>query len=495
MPPDVANTITPVCAAPTACHSLTATLPGEIILDPCYSPTLTSLSPTTGNAATTITFGGTGFGTTQACVRASVGDHTCTLSGVPTDTSASCTIDHQNTLRPGSYDIAIGIMPTGGFPPINSAVGDKFLYEWVVTSISPSEGSTRGGTRLTLQGYGFCAMADLEVAVGTLPCDVQSATYTSIECITRDGTTTDPISVTCSGVQVPCDSACTFSATATQTPTVSAVSPSSVACSGTVTIDGAGFGTDKNAIVVKFGGHQATVDTATDTQIACTSPCLPVTLQDVSVNVAGKGNADGSFTIKGDAALTSATPDKGSLNGGTLLTFSGNGFDCSDIAVQIDSKACDISQCSPGNVVCSTPAGSAAATHTLSITSGGMTFPSTEDFEYSMADTPTVSAVAPAQGVAEDTVTITGSKFSTTPADNLVSVGGAAWTVTGATATQLICTVTGNSPGTYMVKVRVSNLGNATSSPTFQYDLSLTSITPNGGKHGRTFLLITIDYR
>src|SRR5690349_6659139 len=53
----------------------------------------------------------------------------------------------------------------------------------------------------------------------------------------------------------------------------------------------------------------------------------------------------------------------------------------------------------------------------------------------------TIQTFTPASGVAGATVTITGTNFSTTPANNIVYFGAVKATVTSATATQLIATV------------------------------------------------------
>ncbi|XP_048254422.1 fibrocystin-L-like isoform X3 [Haliotis rufescens] len=104
-------------------------------------------------------------------------------------------------------------------------------------------------------------------------------------------------------------------------------------------------------------------------------------------------------------------------------------------------------------------------------------------FDWTDAATPEVTAINPAQGtLALNTVlTITGTGFSTTDEDNTVMIGGVACTVTGATATQITCSV-GNGPtGSYVVKVNVAGKGEANSTQQFEYRSSATGISPTTG--------------
>ena len=59
------------------------------------------------------------------------------------------------------------------------------------------------------------------------------------------------------------------------------------------------------------------------------------------------------------------------------------------------------------------------------------------------APAPTVSSISPVSGKVGDAVTITGTNFSTTPANNVPWFGGAQASVTSASATSLTVTVPG----------------------------------------------------
>ncbi len=84
---------------------------------------------------------------------------------------------------------------------------------------------------------------------------------------------------------------------------------------------------------------------------------------------------------------------------------------------------------------------------------------------------PTITSIDISEGITGTIVTITGTNFSTTPNDDLVSFNGVLATVSSATSTQLTVTVPNNA-GTGAVTVKVN--GNEANGPTFTYLAQLT---------------------
>lgn len=78
------------------------------------------------------------------------------------------------------------------------------------------------------------------------------------------------------------------------------------------------------------------------------------------------------------------------------------------------------------------------------------------------------------------TLTITGTSFGATLADNTVTIGGVDCPVTTASPTQLVCTL-GAGTGTHDVEVNVAGVGLASGSHTFTYNTRITSIAPTSG--------------
>ena len=102
-----------------------------------------------------------------------------------------------------------------------------------------------------------------------------------------------------------------------------------------------------------------------------------------------------------------------------------------------------------------------------------------------------ISGVTPTQGVAGVTITITGTLFSDTDADNKVMVGDVACVITDATTTALECTLGNNPAGDTTIGVYVSPHGYAmpldasnaeAAAPAFTVNIVLTSINPTTGQ-------------
>ncbi len=87
---------------------------------------------------------------------------------------------------------------------------------------------------------------------------------------------------------------------------------------------------------------------------------------------------------------------------------------------------------------------------------------------------PTISSAAPDSGAFNTTVTITGTNFSTTTTNDIVSFNGAAATVSAATATQLTVTVP-KGAGTGAIKLTIGT--NTITGPTFTYEFTYTVST------------------
>ena len=106
------------------------------------------------------------------------------------------------------------------------------------------------------------------------------------------------------------------------------------------------------------------------------------------------------------------------------------------------------------------------------------------DFQWLLAQTPTVSSISPS-GM---TLTITGTGFSTTLSSNNVIIGtSGVCTVSAATTTSLTCTISAAPAGTYGVQVNIAGKGLATGTggTTVTIPLQITSISPTQGGAGK----------
>ena len=260
----------------------------------------------------------------------------------------------------GSYSVDVHVSDKGlaslspsqlVYGPVRNASVAASTYPQVLlssqaSSISPTAGSMEGGTLLTIAGSGFTFFTSrVTVSLGTVPCDVVTATLSEITC--RSGAslvamdTTVPLSVLINNT--PASTSVMYSYATTATPTITSLSPGTNLNGGeTIEIVGTGFGTVASDLTVQileqdetfmFSGAMGvtcTVTVATDTSISCTTPTLSAGTYRAVVHVSGHGLAR---ELSADVAMvtyalsvSSLTPDEGGHGGGLELTIEGNGF-------------------------------------------------------------------------------------------------------------------------------------------------------------------------
>jgi hypothetical protein len=240
--------------------------------------------------------------------------------------------------------------------------------------ISPNQGSTGGGTLVTITGTNLANTS--AVTFGTKPAtSVTNVSPTQVTAVSPSGTGSVGVTVTTSGGTsnpVPF-----FYVGA---PFKSSLSPSSGALAGgnTVTINGTGLST---ATSVSFGGNTATPTVVSDTALTVLVPAGaaagPVS---VSVTTAGGTNNGLSYTYVDVPTIGTINPNTGSTAGGTALTITGTNLGSTE-SVTFDGAAAPfvpvnsttLSVVSPpgaagaADVVVTNPAGTATA-------AGGFTY-------------------------------------------------------------------------------------------------------------------------
>jgi hypothetical protein len=349
----------------TASSGQSATLPGGFTYTTTGSSALTiaGISPNSGPTAggTNVTITGTGFTSGVSVTIAGLG---CTNTTVFNGTKIVCTTPAIAIGVGGATDVIVtgtngqsATLP-GGFNYITPPAP-------TITSVSPAVGPIAGGTSVVISGSGFQVGAT--VTIGGSDCSgvsVFNAGRTA-SCVTSAGTAGAANVV----VTNPDSSVITlsrgFTYSATTTPTVTAISPTSGPVSGgtNVTITGTGF---VSGATVTIGGAAATnvVVDGTGTSITATTPAGTAGAVDVVVTNAGGQGATltGGFTYgsTGSAAL-SISPSSGPSAGGTQVTITGNGF-VSGATVTIGGSACtNPVVANATTITCATPAGTGSA--------------------------------------------------------------------------------------------------------------------------------------
>ncbi|XP_028646735.2 PKHD1 like 1, tandem duplicate 1 [Erpetoichthys calabaricus] len=451
----------------------------------CYSPTITGISPSSGTIYEVLTIMGTGFSDIACANQVTVGGHPCDVIS-STSTEINCTVNPENVLPVGFAEpVAVRVNNLGNaISTIINELDRRFVLLPVISFISPSVGSTTGHTRVTIQGSGFTGQnSSLGVTAVNLACSTVSVNYTTIICDTAPSSArTGRVQVSVNGIPAACHSDCSFQYTASSTPVVQSLTPSTIDSNSTLlSISGAGFGNNTEDVVVFIGNFTYQPSEVADAEITCPIGALPAGSYIVNVVVMSKGLASGSLTISSLATAT-LSPNSGSILGGTTLLITGNGFDPGYTTVTVGNTLCPITYISTSEIECVTPPHNQGNVNV--IIGVWSTVYSSLNFLYSQTNTPVVSLVSPSTGAFGTVISISGSRFGSTVQDIFVTIGDVPCIVEAVSDSQVLCTVGSHSGGSFPIVLRHAVLGYASSSVSFEYELLITSVTPNEGSFG-----------
>ncbi|XP_076825620.1 fibrocystin-L-like isoform X2 [Clavelina lepadiformis] len=477
----------------------------DFTFDTAETPIVTNISPNTGTTATTITIQGTGFSTPTTV---KVGGKTCEVTST-TATAITCQISASEELAVGVYHpVVVNVNGKGdALLQMQSQIKRSFALTPLITGISPNIGSLAGGTKITIQGSGFTHKSVVVITKQQELCDVieDESTYTSLVCITRAFIATKgniSVTVDVSDAQCAAGVDCSFEFADSATPVVTGHTTNEDFSALSLTLNGTNFGMDTSAVTVTLSSGMimtsCTITSVTDTQIECDLVSrLPVGANKISVSISGaKGfarfNDPSHKDVVSPNSISDLTPETGSVNGGTTLTITGNGFVKDDVTVQVGGVSCVITDVTLSKITCTTGARVTSAV-TVEVVSNGVTYP-TVSYEYSNAATPTIANVSPATGAGGDSITLSGTQLGNVVDDVSVTVGGIECSVTSAGDTSLECTLGDREGGHAIIEVIVTSLGLATASESilFRYNLHVHDFSPTTGSYGGS-QLVTID--
>jgi gliding motility-associated-like protein len=439
-----------------------------------FPPVIASFTPISGPVGTTVTIEGTNFCATPAdnivlfgTVQAAVLSATATQLTVIVPAGA--------TTQP-IYVTANGLTANSGTsftvtaPPSDPPV---------ITTFNPASGPV--GTTVTISGSNFSTnISNNIVRFGTVQAAVISATATQLTVIVPTGATTQPIYVTVNGLTAYTS----VSYIVNSPPVIMSFSPTSGPVGISVTIYGTNLGPSPSDNIVLFGTVTATITAATATQLTVIVPA-GATTQPISVTVNGLTSTSiASFTVTIPPAIISFSPASGPV--GSTVTISGSNFssNISNNIVKFGTVQSAVISATTNQLSVIVPAG--ATTQPIYVTVNGLTAYTTESFIINFP--PVIASFNPPSGYVGTNVTIIGSNFSTTAANNIVRFGTVQATVTTATETQITVTV---PPGatTQPINVSVNGLTAYSSNPfnvTFPQQPFINSFTPTSGPIGTT---------
>ncbi|MBB4710393.1 hypothetical protein BJ965_000275 [Streptomyces luteogriseus] len=220
--------------------------------------------------------------------------------------------------------------------------------------ISPNQGSTGGGTPVTITGTNLSGTT--AVRFGSKPAtNVTNVSPTQVTALSPSGAGSVGVTVT-----TPGGTSNPIPFFYVSAPFKSSLGPTSGTLAGgnTVTINGVGLAT---ATGVSFGANTATPTVVSDTQLTVTVPAGaaagPV---GVSVTTAGGTNNGLSYTYVDAPTVTAVVPASGPASGGTGVTITGTNLDSTE-SVTFDGNPAPFSVVNSTTVSAVTPPGTVGA--------------------------------------------------------------------------------------------------------------------------------------
>ncbi|SHG86868.1 NHL repeat-containing protein [Chryseolinea serpens] len=186
-------------------------------------------------------------------------------------------------------------------------------------------------------------------------------------------------------------------------------------------------------------------------------------------------------------SIASLSPAQGPA--GTMVTITGIGFSTTTTAntVTFNGVPATITLATGNQLIATVPA--SATTGVVKISTGGKEV-SGPVFTVTQPSSLTVTGINPASGPTGIDVTLTGTGFSTTAAQNKVKFNGATAVVKSATATQLVVMVPANATtGTVSVQVADKTVTGSMFTVLSPTAPTLSSVAPTSGKVGATVTL------
>ncbi|MHB8973310.1 MAG: putative Ig domain-containing protein [Pirellulaceae bacterium] len=326
-----------------------------------------------------------------------------------------------------------------------------------VTAISPSSGSTMGGTSVVIAGTGFTGVSSVSFGgVAAYSFTVNSPnSLTAIAPSHAMGTVYVTVTTSAGTSATGPQTQFTYGAAA---PTISYVSPSTGPSAGgtSVVINGGNF---VGVTGVSFGGVAASSYTVTSSNsITAVSPAHAAGLVHIVVTTASGSSMtmpQDQFTyLAPPPTLTSVSPRFGSADGGTSVTISGNDFVSVSSVRFGNTWATSFTINSPNSITAIAPAHAVGSVDITVVTSSGTSTvnAAVDRFTYT-APPPAITGMSPATGgtTGGQSVTISGSNFVNVVGISFGGMPASSFTVVSPTSLTAIAPA--HAAGTVAVRI------------------------------------------
>jgi len=316
------------------------------------APKITSISPTSGAVATSVTINGTSFGSTQGANTVNFNG----VSGVPTSwTATQIKVPVPTGATTGNVVVTASGTVSNGASFTVPGTGPS------VTSLSPGSGPV--GTSVTITGSNFNATQGAStVTFNGIAATATGWSPTSIVATVPSGATSGNVVVTVNGTA---NSGSSF----TVAPSITSLSRTGGAVGATVTIAGTSFGPGQGTSTVTFNGT-----VAIPTSWGASSITVPVpsaaTTGNVVVTVGGVASNGVQFTVIPTPTITSLNPTSGGAGASVTITGTSFGATQGSSTITFNGTAATPTTWSATSIVVPVPSG--ATTGNVVVTVGGV---------------------------------------------------------------------------------------------------------------------------
>jgi hypothetical protein len=311
--------------------------------------------------------------------------------------------------------------------------------------VSPAQGSTAGGTPLTLTGVDF--LGPVAVRVGAnLATNVQWVNATTLSATAPAGPA-GPAQVTVFNADAQ-RSVLPGAFTYVAPPVISSLSPSAVPTSGgaTVTINGSNL---QPGATIAVGGALVPTLTGSATALSFTAPAGQAGPAPVTVTNPDGQSATASLTYVPPPTVSGVSPASGRTSGGQPATVSGTGF-LPGVTVRIGGALGTVQSVSASAIGILTPAGSAGAATVQVENTDGQSAALVDAFTF--VPPPIITGLSPTVGGTGGgtLVTVSGQHFGP---GALVTFDGLVATTSFVSPSELVAETPGHAPGDVAVTV------------------------------------------
>jgi len=423
------------------------------------SPTISSLSPTSGAVGATVTITGTNFGSPQGTSTVKFNGTTAAMATYWSTTSITVTVPSGATT--GNVVVTVSGVASNGksftvvsAPSITSLSITTGAVNAAVTITGTSFGSTQGSGTVSFNGTGA---------------PVTTWNATTIKVTVPNNATTGNVVVFASGVN---SNGLPF--TVVPAPSLTSLSVTTGAVGAAVTITGTNFGSPQGTGTVSFNGKAATVSSWSATSIAVTVP-TGATTGNVVVFASGVNSNGINFTVVSAPSITSLSITTGAV--GVAVTLTGTNFGSAQGSgtVSFNGTLAEVTSWSATTVGVTVP--SNATTGNVVVFASGV---NSNGKSFTVA--PAISNLSPATGAIGAAVTITGTTFGSSQGSSTVKFNGHTATVTSWSVTSIGTTVpSGATTGNVVVNTGVNSNG---SNFTVVSAPAITGLSTNSGVTG-----------